>query len=875
MEGNVGNTRFLGGNVAVSGQINVLGSVVAPFFIGENRGNLIGVYANVSNIIAVEGNVGNTRFLGGNVAVSGQVNVLGNVVSSYFIGPYISNTLNGNVRIVGSNIMASGQINALGNVVASFFIGNIIAIQGNIGNTRFLGGNVAVSGQVNVLGSVVAPFFIGENRGNLIGVYANVSNIIAVEGNVGNTRFLGGNVAVSGQVNVLGNVVANCFIGNGSQLTGLANALPGVISADIRGNIIGNYANVTDIICGNTTTINCTSNSNVLTVNVPTATGFQQALIQGTTLRGAVNTYSFLRLDNSVGRVLDIDGTGAISATAQQNTNVLTLLSNAGGFTGAVIQANALRGASPLYSFLRFSNSFGNILDVRGTGAIIATTPVNDNVFTINSTIGSYSNTLVYLSAERGITDAYSFMRFDAGNGATRVFEVQGTGAMISNCAANQNAIDVSAIIGGYTSSVLNLRVQRTETATFNFINCTAGTGATTPFTVNGIGDVNTTGEIDVAGNVNITRNLACGNIATITCASNANVLTVNSSTLNTNGTSLIQATTIRGNSSLYSMLRLETAGGRILDVNGNGEMYISSPSLSDMVSITSRTSSFVGNALSIVVPKLSFSDYNFINCRNSNGALFIADGRGMITATSVVNSNVIVLNASNASSVTYTSDVVRIQASATGTGFNMISARNGAGNVFRVNGAGGVFGVGTFNTTGADYAEMFEWEDGNANDEDRRGITVVLGNNGMIRKSSITDSPVDVIGVVSVNPSVLGDTKWNEWGGRYLRDKFGAKLSNTLYYIANVSNEYDRVRCGINDAIPYGYEMSISSEYILNPKYDPTDAYVSRENRPEWSPIGLVGKLRVLPDQVVNPGWKLLKSYKHPDGDTLEYLVK
>ena len=927
VEGNVGNTRFLGGNVAVSGQINVLGSVVAPFFIGENRGNLIGVYANVSNIIAVEGNVGNTRFLGGNVAVSGQVNVLGNVVSSYFIGPYISNTLNGNVRIVGSNIMASGQINALGNVVASFFIGNIIAIQGNIGNTRFLGGNVAVSGQVNVLGSVVAPFFIGENRGNLIGVYANVSNIIAVEGNVGNTRFLGGNVAVSGQVNVLGsvaapffigenrgnligvyanvsniiavegnvgntrflggnvavsgqvnvlgNVVANCFIGNGSQLTGLANALPGVISADIRGNIIGNYANVTDIICGNTTTINCTSNSNVLTVNVPTATGFQQALIQGTTLRGAVNTYSFLRLDNSVGRVLDIDGTGAISATAQQNTNVLTLLSNAGGFTGAVIQANALRGASPLYSFLRFSNSFGNILDVRGTGAIIATTPVNDNVFTINSTIGSYSNTLVYLSAERGITDAYSFMRFDAGNGATRVFEVQGTGAMISNCAANQNAIDVSAIIGGYTSSVLNLRVQRTETATFNFINCTAGTGATTPFTVNGIGDVNTTGEIDVAGNVNITRNLACGNIATITCASNANVLTVNSSTLNTNGTSLIQATTIRGNSSLYSMLRLETAGGRILDVNGNGEMYISSPSLSDMVSITSRTSSFVGNALSIVVPKLSFSDYNFINCRNSNGALFIADGRGMITATSVVNSNVIVLNASNASSVTYTSDVVRIQASATGTGFNMISARNGAGNVFRVNGAGGVFGVGTFNTTGADYAEMFEWEDGNANDEDRRGITVVLGNNGMIRKSSITDSPVDVIGVVSVNPSVLGDTKWNEWGGRYLRDKFGAKLSNTLYYIANVSNEYDRVRCGINDAIPYGYEMSISSEYILNPKYDPTDAYVSRENRPEWSPIGLVGKLRVLPDQVVNPGWKLLKSYKHPDGDTLEYLVK
>jgi hypothetical protein len=204
-----------------------------------------------------------------------------------------------------------------------------------------------------------------------------------------------------------------------------------------------------------------------------------------------------------------------------------------------------------------------------------------------------------------------------------------------------------------------------------------------------------------------------------------------------------------------------------------------------------------------------------------------------------------------------------------------MISAKNAAGNVFRVNGAGGVFGVGAYNTTGADYAEMLEWEDGNKLDEDRRGITVVLGNNGLIHMATQTDTPTDVIGVVSVNPSVVGDTRWNEWGGKYLRDKFGSKLSNTVYYISNVSNEAEIIRCGLEDTPPPGYEKVTSSEYIISPKYDPADGYVPREGRPEWSPVGLVGKLRVLPDQIVNPGWKLLRTIKHADGDTLEYLVK
>jgi hypothetical protein len=206
-----------------------------------------------------------------------------------------------------------------------------------------------------------------------------------------------------------------------------------------------------------------------------------------------------------------------------------------------------------------------------------------------------------------------------------------------------------------------------------------------------------------------------------------------------------------------------------------------------------------------------------------------------------------------------------------------MISARNGAANVFRVNGSGGVFGVGAFNTSGADYAEMFEWQDGNNLVEDRRGMTVMLKDNGKIRvtKPRDADDAGNILGVVSVNPSVVGDSQWNEWRGRYLRDKFDVRLSNTLYYIANVSSETDILRCGINDVAPDGYTKITNIEFVESPGYDKTKEYKPREKRKEWATVGLIGKLRVLPDQIVNPGWRLLQTYKNPDGDTLEYLVK
>ena len=68
----------------------------------------------------------------------------------------------------------------------------------------------------------------------------------------------------------------------------------------------------------------------------------------------------------------------------------------------------------------------------------------------------------------------------------------------------------------------------------------------------------------------------------------------------------------------------------------------------------------------------------------------------------------------------------------------------------------------------------MFEWADGNSDNEDRRGFSVVLTGGNKIRKATSDDAAADIIGIVSANPSVVGDTASMKWEGKYLKDDFG-----------------------------------------------------------------------------------------------------
>lgn len=165
-------------------------------------------------------------------------------------------------------------------------------------------------------------------------------------------------------------------------------------------------------------------------------------------------------------------------------------------------------------------------------------------------------------------------------------------------------------------------------------------------------------------------------------------------------------------------------------------------------------------------------------------------------------------------------------------------SSGNGGDNEFNLRGGGSGYCDGSWNGGGADYAEYFEWSDSNPDKEDRRGISVVLDGD-KIREAVAGEDP---IGVISGNPSMVGDTAWNKWSGKHLRDEFGT------------------------------YLLDENGERQLNPAYDPDQEYIPREQRPEWDCVGLMGKLRIRKGQVTGSRWVKMRDIS----DTVEeWLVR
>ena len=168
----------------------------------------------------------------------------------------------------------------------------------------------------------------------------------------------------------------------------------------------------------------------------------------------------------------------------------------------------------------------------------------------------------------------------------------------------------------------------------------------------------------------------------------------------------------------------------------------------------------------------------------------------------------------------------------------------------FNFRGDGNGYADGSWNGGGADYAEFFEWSDSNAKAEDRRGISVVLDGD-KIREAVAGEEP---IGVISGNPSVVGDADIDRWKGKYLRDDYGTYIEEDFETKDDDGNTV------------------VQQRRKLNPDYDPDTEYVSRENRPEWDTVGLMGKLRIRKGQVTGTRWIKMRDVS----DTVEeWLVR
>lgn len=128
---------------------------------------------------------------------------------------------------------------------------------------------------------------------------------------------------------------------------------------------------------------------------------------------------------------------------------------------------------------------------------------------------------------------------------------------------------------------------------------------------------------------------------------------------------------------------------------------------------------------------------------------------------------------------------------------------------------SGNVYAGGAYKTIGADYAEYFEWLDGNVDNQDRIGLFVTLDGD----KIKLANHGDYILGVISANPSIVGNSAELDWHDKYKTDVYGRLI-------------YDE-----------------SHNPIVNENYDDTLEYVPRGARKEYDKVGLLGQLVVQDD--------------------------
>ncbi len=167
------------------------------------------------------------------------------------------------------------------------------------------------------------------------------------------------------------------------------------------------------------------------------------------------------------------------------------------------------------------------------------------------------------------------------------------------------------------------------------------------------------------------------------------------------------------------------------------------------------------------------------------------------------------------------------------GTGGIAFLIGNGTGemrsNAMYVDYGGNSHIAGTQYMNGADYAEYLEWKDKNTEREDRVGRFVTLSGD----KIALANAYDLVIGIVSGNPSVIGNDDFNAWAGRYRRDAFDRLI------LGDVATE---------DA-ETGETVILHGQPQRNPLYDASLVYIPRSERAEWDAVGMLGVMKVYDD--------------------------
>jgi hypothetical protein len=197
--------------------------------------------------------------------------------------------------------------------------------------------------------------------------------------------------------------------------------------------------------------------------------------------------------------------------------------------------------------------------------------------------------------------------------------------------------------------------------------------------------------------------------------------------------------------------------------------------------------------------------------------------------------------------------------------------------------------------TTPTGYAEMFEWVDGNPNNEDRAGCTVALEGD-RIRIATQADTPIGVVGGDNTSVAAISGASADEWHKKHRRDPAKRLLWEPQVMVEWVEQGYrhwyekDRVPAGIvvpenatyYDKFP-GSDVLLHREILSDEYQNPANIekaqtpYKPRWDRNEWAIVVLVGRAVVRDGSQLHPEWKQLKALGGSLGgcSLSEYLIK
>jgi hypothetical protein len=204
-----------------------------------------------------------------------------------------------------------------------------------------------------------------------------------------------------------------------------------------------------------------------------------------------------------------------------------------------------------------------------------------------------------------------------------------------------------------------------------------------------------------------------------------------------------------------------------------------------------------------------------------------------------------------------------------------------GSADKIKFTAAGDGYWDGTGDNGAADYAEYFEWSDGNSSDEDRVGMSVSMVGN----KIKIAEDGDVIMGIVSARPAIVCDTASLGWHGRFETDVYGRRVKQdiTVYSWEEIVENEDgepitKKQEYRHDQIPEGVTVPDDANSVVrqedkpSAEYDADADYVPRSDRKEWSAIGLMGKLKLRTGQPVDSRWIKMRDVS----DTVEeWLIR